>query len=159
MLTQVIGRSGRGEEHGLAIVQTSQPENDIIELACKQDYNSFYNTEIMTRKLMIYPPYCDIVMLGITALGKDIARLAANKLFSIIKGRLEGMENPIKMIILGPTVATVPRVNSKYRYRIILKTKNSSAFREFLHGVLLEFYDTVDKSVNAFVDINPESLI
>lgn len=159
LLTQVIGRSGRGDDKGLAIVQTSQPENDIIELACEQDYDSFYNTEIMTRKVMIYPPYCDIVMLGVTAISHDITKLAAKKLFKIIKDELENSENKIKMIILGPTSATVPRVNSKYRQRIILKTKNNAQFRELLHKVLLKFYDSVDKSVGVFVDINPESLI
>ena len=158
LLTQVIGRSGRGSEKGIAIVQTHEPENDIIELACNQDYNGFYSTEILTRRLMIYPPYCDIVMLGISAVGSDITRLAAQKLFELIKNALE-KQNDIKMIILGPTVANVPRVNAKYRQRIILKTKNTQKFREFLHKILLEFYTVSDKTVSVFVDINPESII
>ena len=108
---------------------------------------------------MIYPPYCDIVMLGISALGSDITRIAALKLFELIKNALEKQNDNIKMIILGPTVANVPRVNSKYRQRIILKTKNTPQFREFLHNVLLEFYSVSDKTVNVFVDINPESII
>ena len=137
LLTQVIGRSGRGSVPGIAIVQTHEPENDIIELACKQDYDGFYSTEILTRRLMIYPPYCDIVMLGISALGSDITRIAALKLFELIKNALEKQNDNIKMIILGPTVANIPRVNSKYRQRIILKTKNTPQFREFLHNVLL----------------------
>lgn len=159
LLTQVIGRSGRGSVPGIAIVQTHEPENDIIELACKQDYDGFYSTEILTRRLMIYPPYCDIVMLGISALGSDITRIAALKLFELIKNALEKQNDNIKMIILGPTVANIPRVNSKYRQRIILKTKNTPQFREFLHNVLLEFYSVSDKTVNVFVDINPESII
>ena len=159
LLTQVIGRSGRGDERGIAIVQTHEPENDVIELACNQDYNGFYSTEIMTRRLMIYPPYCDIVMLGVSATGSEITRLAAAKLFELIKNALEKQNDDIKMIILGPTVANVPRVNSKYRQRIILKTKNTPKFREFLHKILLEFYTVSDKTVSVFVDINPESII
>ena len=160
LLTQVIGRSGRGDEPGLAIVQTAQPENDIIELACNQDYEGFYETEILTRKLMIYPPYCDIVMLGIAGIGNDTTKFAAQKLFELIKNGLEKPENSdIKMIILGPTPAAIPRVNSKYRQRIILKTKNSKRFREFLHNTLIEFYANADKSLTVFVDINPESMI
>ena len=160
LLTQVIGRSGRGDEPGLAIVQTAQPENDIIELACNQDYEGFYETEILTRKVMIYPPYCDIVMLGVSGIGNEATKVAAQKLFELIKKGLEKPENSdIKMIILGPTPATIPRVNSKYRQRIILKTKNSKKFREFLHNILLEFYLNADKSVTVFVDINPESMI
>lgn len=159
LLTQVIGRSGRGDEPGLAIVQTFEPENDIIELACKQDYNGFYSIEILTRKLMIYPPYCDIVMVGISAVGNETTRLAALKFFELIKSALEKQDDNIKMIILGPTSANIPRVNSKYRQRIILKTKNTKKFREFLHNVILEFYSVTDRTVSVFVDINPESII
>ena len=97
-------------------------------------------------------------MLGISAVGSDITRLAAQKLFELIKNALE-KQNDIKMIILGPTVANVPRVNAKYRQRIILKTKNTQKFREFLHKILLEFYTVSDKTVSVFVDINPESII
>ena len=159
LLTQVIGRSGRGSEPGMAIVQTFEPDNDIIEMACNQDYIGFYSTEISTRRLMIYPPYCDIVMLGISGIGSEITRLAAVKLFELIKNALEKQNDDIKMIILGPTVANVPKVNSKYRQRIILKTKNTQKFREFLHKILLEFYTVSDKSISVFVDINPESII
>ena len=159
MLTQVIGRSGRGSEHGLAIVQTFEPNNDVIELACKQDYNSFYDTEILTRKLMIYPPYCDVVMLGISAIGNETCKNAALRLFEMIKSALDKGDNTIKMIILGPTAANIPRVKSKYRQRLILKTKNTPKFREFLNEILLKFYSVADKSVSVFVDINPESML
>ena len=159
LLTQVIGRSGRGSEHGLAIVQTFEPNNDVIELACKQDYNSFYDTEILTRKLMIYPPYCDVVMLGISAIGNETCKNAALRLFEMIKSALDKGNNTIKMIILGPTAANIPRVNSKYRQRLILKTKNTPKFREFLDEILLKFYSVADKSVSVFVDINPESML
>ena len=131
-----------------------------MALACNQDYEGFYETEILTRKVMIYPPYCDIVMLGVSGIGNEATKVAAQKLFELIKKGLEKPENSdIKMIILGPTPATIPRVNSKYRQRIILKTKNSKKFREFLHNILLEFYLNADKSVTVFVDINPESMI
>ncbi|MBQ7108544.1 MAG: primosomal protein N' [Clostridia bacterium] len=159
LLTQVIGRSGRGSEPGLAIVQTHEPENDILELACNQDYNGFYSTEIMSRRLMIYPPYCDIVMLGVSAVGSETTRLAALKLFELIKKALKEQNNEIKMIILGPISANSPRVNSKYRQRLILKTKNTQKFREFLDKILLEFYSVYDKNITVFVDINPESII
>ncbi len=159
LLTQVIGRSGRGDSKGLAVVQTTDPDNDVISLACHQDYDGFYETEIMTRKLMIYPPYCDIVMLGISAPTAVMAKESAKKLFDILKGHLEASYNEIKVIILGPSPASVPRVNSKYRYRLILKTKNNKAFRKLLDEVLMEFYGVTDKNITVFVDINPESII
>ncbi len=159
LLTQVIGRSGRGEQHGLAVVQTEQPDNDVIELACQQNYEGFYETEILTRKLMIYPPYCDIVMLGITAPTAEGAKWAAKKLFTMLTEPLKTSKPPLKMIVLGPTPATIPRMGGKYRQRLLLKTKNNAAFREFLNPILHAFYDTVDKSISVFVDINPESLL
>lgn len=159
LLTQVIGRSGRGDTPGTAIIQTSTPESEIISLAESQDYDSFYNTEIMTRKLMVYPPFCDIFMLGVSASTQNAALFSAKKLFNIIKEMPEKSEKDIKMIVLGPTVANVPKVNSKYRYRILIKTKNSAEFRKLMADSLSEFYKNTDKSVGVFVDINPESVI
>ncbi len=159
LLTQVIGRSGRGEEKGKAIVQTTIPESEIIGFAKNQDFEAFYETEILTRKLMVYPPYCDIFMLGVSANGQNSAHFAAKKLFEIIKKIPEKSNNKIKMIILGPTVANVPRVNNKYRYRILIKTKNTSELREYISKALLEFYENCDKTVSVFVDVNPESVI
>ena len=158
LLTQVIGRSGRGDAHGRAVVQTCNPENDIIALACNQDYESFFKTEIMTRKLMIYPPYCDIFMLGITAHTQALSQKNAALIFKIITEAAQKSKN-IKMIILGPSPAAVPKVSGKYRQRLIIKTKNNAAFRQFLDNCLLEFYASADKTANVFVDINPENII
>ena len=69
LLTQVVGRAGRGETPGRAVIQTLLPENNIIALASKQDYKAFYNTEIKLRKALIYPPYCDICTVGF--MGED----------------------------------------------------------------------------------------
>ncbi len=159
LLTQVIGRSGRGDSPGLAVVQTCEPQSEVISLACQQDYDGFYETEIMTRRLMIYPPYCDIVMLGITAADSQTAKSAADRLFELIKQGLEADGGVIKMIILGPSPASVPRVNSKYRQRILLKTKNIPRFRAFLHEILMKFYESAGRNVSVFADINPESII
>lgn len=159
LLTQVIGRSGRGENPGLAIVQTSSPESEIINLACEQDYESFYNTEIMTRRLMVYPPYCDIVMLVVSAFEQATAVKFARLLFDIIKTLPEKSGGRIKMIVLGPTAANVPMVNKKHRQRILIKTKNTALFRKLISDSLIEFYENAGKNVSVFVDINPESII
>lgn len=159
LLTQVIGRSGRGDSPGLAIVQTSTPESEIISLAAKQDFDSFYNTEIMTRRLMVYPPYCDIVMLGVSAVGQGSVQKAAKLLFDILKTIPEKADPKIKMIILGPTAANVPRVNKKYRQRILIKTKNTAQFRHLMSEALTQFYEKADRDVSVFIDINPESVI
>lgn len=159
LLTQVVGRSGRGETHGKAVIQTLNPESEIISYAENQDYEGFYETEILTRRVMVYTPYCDIFMLGISATQQKLSHISAMKMFDILKEIPEKSGNKVKMIILGPTVANVPMVNQKYRYRILIKTKNTAEFRKYMSEALIKFYETVDKSVSIFVDINPESII
>ena len=157
MLTQVVGRSGRGDYPGKAVIQTSNPENYVIKLASEQNYPAFYNKEIQVRKLLIYPPYCDIVLLGFVSDNKNLSKNSANLALNIIKENVKN--NPdIKLIVLGPTAASVPVVANKYRYRLILKTKNNKKFRKFLNSILMEFYKKENKC-NIFVDINPENII
>ncbi len=157
LFTQVFGRSGRGTDAGKAIIQTSNPENYVIKLSTKQDYTSFYEKEIGVRKLMTYPPYCDIVVLGFISNKKDLSFKAANFTLSLLKEYSENYPD-VKFIALGPTPANVPVVAKKYRYRIILKTKNSKSFRKFINDVAKAFYEQ-EKQCNLFIDINPESMI
>ncbi len=156
LLTQVVGRAGRGEIAGKAIIQTMNPENKIIELAKSQDYDSFYNEEILTRKLMVYPPYCDICLLSVQALSRDIAEDTINQIFKNIKTLISDEFASVRVIILGPAAAAIPKVNNRYRYRMIIKCKNNTEFRKMLRQAtnikLLQ-----DASVS--IDINPETII
>lgn len=157
LFTQVFGRSGRGINPGKAIIQTASPENYVIKYAAAQDYSGFFEKEISVRKLMTYPPYCDIVVLGFVSNKKDLSIKAAKFALNILKEK-SSQYNDVKFIALGPTPANVPVVSNKYRYRIILKTKNSKRFREFLNEIVNEFYIS-EKQCNLFIDINPESMI
>lgn len=156
LLTQVVGRAGRGESKGLAIVQSVNPDSELISLAAKQDYEGFYESEIMTRKLMIYPPYCDICVVSARAGERTNAETAINGIFGKIKEMLKGEYADVKLIILGPAPAAVPVVNGKYRYRMIIKCKNSKRFREMLR-LALEIKRLPDTAVIA--DINPDTVI
>ncbi|MGN0451030.1 MAG: primosomal protein N' [Acutalibacteraceae bacterium] len=156
LLTQVVGRAGRGESAGLAIVQSINPDSELIGLAAKQDYEGFYESEIMTRKLMIYPPYCDICIVGARSGERKNAETAVNGIFSNIKEMLKGEYADVKLIILGPAPASVPVVNGKYRYRMIIKCKNGKRFREMLRRAL-EIKRLPDTAVIA--DINPDTVI
>lgn len=156
LLTQVVGRAGRSGGTSRAIIQTADPENNIIELAKKQDYESFYETEILTRKLMTFPPYCDICQLSVASLNRDIARESIDEILTNIKTLIEGDYKDIKLIILGPAAAAVPKVNNKYRFRMIIKCKNNAKFRQMLSkatAIKLK-QDTVIS-----IDINPETTI
>lgn len=160
LLTQVVGRSGRGKLPGKAIIQTSEPENTIIRLAKEQDYDGFYESEIMTRKLMIYPPYCNIAQIVVMSQWRDNAKNGIYQIFDYIKELIMGEYSDIKVNILGPSEAAVPRVNNKYRYRIIVKFRKSRRFYEFMSKVLLKYKEEkIARSTSLSVDIDPETII
>lgn len=158
LLTQVVGRSGRGSSPGKAYIQTLDPDNDIIKLAASQDYKAFYDEEILTRKLMIYPPYCDILSVMTSAATQGFAAKSAEKFVEVLTELLKGDFADVKMIILRPTPTIVPRVNNRYRYRIIIKCRLSNRTRELVTKALDEFYKTdMGKKSTISVDVNPES--
>lgn len=156
LLTQVVGRAGRGDIAGRAIIQTSVSDSDIIELASNQDYHSFYEQEILTRKLMVYPPYCDICLVSSQSVYREGAEGAIREVFNNIKKLLEEEYSGIKVIILGPNPSTLAKINNRYRYRMIIKCKNNAEFRKMLRKAL----DIKLKGDTAvWVDINPESVV
>ena len=156
LLTQVVGRAGRGDTPGIAIVQTVNPDSELINQAKNQDYDKFYNDEILTRKLMIYPPYCDICVVGTLSTVRENAQNSINLIFAEIKRLISEEYSDIKLIILGPAAYSIPKVNNKYRYRIIIKCKNNQRFRELLRKVI-SIKLNGDTSVS--VDFNPETMI
>ena len=151
-----MGRAGRGGDRGLAVIQSMNPESSVIKLAARQDYDGFYEEEIMTRRLMVYPPYCDICAVISRATDRTAAEKAITDVFRAIRGMLENEYKDVKMIILGPSPASVPRVNGKYRYRMIIKCREGKRFRELLRRAL-DIKLTKDATVSA--DMNPETVI
>lgn len=160
LLTQVVGRGGRGIKKGEAIIQTFTPENYVINLAATQNYDEFYNSEIALRKVMLYPPFVDICIVGFVGIFEDITRDAAScfsKMLSHI-AKLEYSEQPIRVI--GPSAALVSKISNKYRFRLIIKCKNNKRFRDMISKILLEFAkEKKFKKISIFVDINPDSII
>ena len=120
LLTQVVGRAGRGRYKGTAVIQTMNPENEVISIASQQDYERFYSTEIRMRKMLIYPPYCDICLVGFIGVNESKTSAASQKFFEILKNKLSIDFNEQKVIILGPMTARVSKISNKYRYRLIL---------------------------------------
>lgn len=156
LITQVVGRAGRAGDRGIAVIQTNDTDNNIISLAQTQDYDAFFKEEIANRKLMIYPPYCDICMIYVQSFDAHIAQDTIYEIFGNIKQSLAVDYSDVKLMILGPAPASVPKVNNKYRYRIIIKAKNNSRFREMIR----EACDIkLKKDTYVGVDINPENII
>ena len=158
MLTQVVGRAGRGDEAGTAMIQTLVPDHSVLNLAARQDYDGFYELEIGLRKLQQYPPFADLV--SITFTGPDegqILRCASkfrNSLQDCLKLPDYAEEN---CTVLGPAPCPVPKINYNFRYRLTLKCKLSAKVRGLLAHLLGQFAkDGATRGVSAFVDVNGE---
>jgi len=160
LLTQVVGRAGRRDTPGKAIIQTFTPENFVIALASQQDYESFFEIEIATRKMMKYPPYTDLCLFGFSGKDDDEVRQAAFRFISMLKNAVTNEFKGLPVIALDPTPATVAKVAGKFRYKIIIKTKNNSLFRKMVERLITEFSrSSENKSVSIYVDINPATII
>lgn len=157
LLTQVVGRSGRGEYPGRAVIQTTAPEHPVLRLAAAQDYEAFYNTEIVTRRLMVYPPYCDICAAGFTGTEETAVRDGAYAFLEMLKKENAGQYGDQKLIVLGPMPARVPRVSGKYRYRLLIKCRNTRRFREMMSNLLCAFGKSdCSKKVTMYLDMDPD---
>ena len=160
LLTQVVGRSGRGELKGTAVIQTLTPENEIIRLAAKQDYDEFFKTEIRLRRALVYPPYCDLCVIGFVGENETIVKTAARESLDLIKKLVSGEFNGEKIITLGPMPSRVAKVNGKFRYRLIIKCRNSKRFRQMISKTLIQMgTDSRFSKVTVFADMNPDSAI
>ena len=156
MLTQVVGRAGRGDSPGRAIIQTLAPDHEVIRLASKQDYDGFYNLEIGLRRLQWVPPFGDLIT--VTFLGQEetaVLRGAAkfrDSLIDCLKQPAYGAEH---CTVLGPAPCPVPKINYNFRYRLTLRCSQSKPLRLLLAHLLREFAkDTLNRGVSAFADVN-----
>ena len=155
LLTQVVGRSGRGREKGMAVIQTHTPDNLIISMAAKQDYESFYNTEIRVREAMLYPPFADICLIGFVGENQALTLKAANGFLQDFVSEASQNYPKLPLRLLGPSPAAVVKVSNKFRYKLIIKCKNNRSFRKLLSKVLLSFGGRREFSkVTAYADMN-----
>lgn len=155
LLTQVVGRSGRGTSKGMAVIQSYTPDNLIISMAANQDYNAFYNTEIKIREAMLYPPFADICLVGFVGEKQHLALKAANAFLQSFIELAKRDYPQIPLRILGPSPATVVKVSNKFRYKLIIKCKNNREFRKLLSTLLIDFGENKEFSnVTAYADMN-----
>ena len=153
LITQVVGRSGRGEKPGRAVIQTYTPENQVIMQAARQDYRSFYTSEIALRRLQYAPPFSDTLAITATGLTEaDVLRCCAY-IRNMAVTELGERED---MLILGPAPLPVVRVNHRFRYRVTLNCRCDRAVREFVSGILVQCNSAKEyKGVSVFADMNP----
>lgn len=160
LLTQVIGRAGRGQFEGRAVIQTFTPESEVFRLAAAQNYKAFYEGEIAFRKNMLYPPFSDICMIGFVGKREDTVREASECFLTLLR-ELAGSEYPdLPLRVLSPSPALIGKVSNKYRYKIIIKCRNTKRFRRMISDLLIRFSGIRQFSgVTAFCDLNPETIL
>ena len=157
ILTQVAGRAGREKEKGNVIVQTYNPDNFCIECAKEQDYKKFYKAEIQIRKQLRYPPFCDIILVGISGKNKKQVEEGANRLYKYLNISKKSLE----MDIYKPVPAPIDRIKNKTRWRIIIKCKLNENIVTMLNEVLNKSSNEILKNLDIKIscDINPNNMI
>ncbi len=161
LLTQVIGRAGRRDFPGKAIIQTSTPEHYIIGQASAQDYTSFYGIEIAARKQMKYPPFTELCVFGLSGVREQAVQQAADRLLETLRNLTRRPEyDGLPLIVLDPTPAAVARVSGKYRYKLIVKLGGTALSRQFVRQVLTEFCaDPANREITVYADRNPATIL
>ena len=158
LLTQVVGRAGRGSKDGRAVIQTFTPDNEVITSAANQDYNSFYAAEIRIRRAHRYPPFADIFTLTVTGPEEgEVLRAAAQLREAMRSGVRYPTAANMSVEILGPAPAPVVKVNNRFRYRIFWVGRNDQTTRELLGYYIKAFHQKKEnRGMNLFVDCNAE---
>ena len=135
LVTQVVGRSGRAKDPGFAIIQTTDPDNPVLNLAAAQDYDAFFEQEIAYRKLGLYPPFCGLCVVGFSGPKEiEVARAAAR--FSALLGRQAAQQPDLPLRVLGPTPGNIEKINENYRYKLTIKCRADKRFRDLVRQTL-----------------------
>ena len=154
ILTQVAGRAGREQLEGQVIIQTYNPDNFSIICAKEQNYNMFYDTEIVLRKQLNYPPFCDIILIGFNSLSENEILEATKTVYKYLKEKLNEQE----FTILKPMPSPIDKIQNRYRWRIIIKGNMTNEANIILNNCLKEIYEANFKNTRISIDINPNNL-
>lgn len=153
LITQVVGRSGRGDKKGRAVIQTFTPDNDVILQASRQDYDAFYESELEMRRLQNSPPFSNL--LAITVSG--ISEASVFEACRYVKKRLEFLAAQYENIqFLGPVPLNIVRLNNRFRYRVYIKCNADSRIRGIISATVIECCtDKRFKGLSFYADNDP----
>ncbi len=156
LITQVVGRSGRAKDPGFAIIQTTDPDNPVLNLAAAQDYDAFFEQEIAYRRLGLYPPFCGLCVVGFAG-GKEIEVARAAARFSALLGQQAARQPDLPLRVLGPTPGNIEKINDTYRYKLTIKCRNDRRFRDLVRETLgLYEQEKLPSKASVVVDLHSD---
>ncbi len=157
ILTQVAGRAGREKLPGKVVIQTYNKDNYSIEYAKEQNYTKFYNSEIMMRQSLNYPPFCDIIQFGISSKNEVQARKNSKLIHEELKKEFNIIKNQV--LIYESVPAPINKIKNNYRYRIIMKCRFNNNIIDLINNVLERFYKRNIKDTRLLIDVNPNNMM
>ena len=156
LITQVVGRSGRAKDPGFAIIQTTDPDNPVLNLVAAQDYDAFFEQEIAYRRLGLYPPFCGLCVIGFAG-GKEIEVARAAARFSALLGQQAAKQPDLPLRVLGPTPGNIEKINDTYRYKLTIKCRNDRRFRDLVRETLgLYEQEKLPSKASVVVDLHSD---
>ena len=157
ILTQVAGRAGRENLDGKVIIQTYTPDNLSINYAKQHDYDLLYNSEINLRKQLKYPPFCDIILIGISSTDEKEVKDLSNMVFDYLKQNIE--KDNLKAKAFSAVPAPISKIKNKYRWRIIIKCYFDDNIINLINNMLIEYENLKLKNSRVIIDVNPNNLM
>jgi len=155
LITQLIGRAGRGKKPGEAIVQTYNPDHQVLRLALTQDFEKFFESEIALRKAVVFPPFCDIAVFSVSSKDETMLNAAAVKLDSIYNEIKEKIYKDVSALKFGPFREGIYKINGMFRQKLVIKYRDCAESREMFSLLMTRFLELGLESVRLDTDINP----
>ena len=155
MITQVVGRGGRGDKRGRAVLQTFMPDHYVMNLAADQDYEGFYREEISIRRALIFPPLCEMCIFCFAANDEFSVKTGADAVLALMNDKLRELQPSTPVRVLGPVKCSYGKLGGKFRYRIIMKCKSTAEIRGFISDILRTGQQLREmKNVTLYADMN-----
>jgi len=155
LITQLIGRAGRGTTPGNAVVQTYNPDHQVLKLAITQNYEKFFESEIALRKAVVFPPFCEIAIFSVSSKDETVLSSAALKIDEIYHNLLNEYNNSITAVKFGPFREGIYKINGTFRQKLVIKYRECAEVRELFSRMLTQFLELNIENVKIEIDINP----
>ncbi|MDD6799836.1 MAG: primosomal protein N' [Firmicutes bacterium] len=158
LITQVVGRAGRSDKPGRALIQTFNPEHPVLKLAAKQDYTSFYESEIVLRRALVFPPCCELVEVSLSSTSEAELGTAAAAFGAMLNEMHSGEYSDVELIIFGPIDAPLYKINENFKKNFVIKCRLNARTRDFIRTLAIGFEKKYGRRISFSLDVNPSNL-